>query len=63
MDFLYHLGIVTSTGRPERGSSSVLLRPFLNSETHCFIVEYDGEESFSVESISCLISSGVKPFK
>ena len=50
-------------GRPERCSSEVLLRPLLNSETHCLMVEYDGEDVPNVESISSLISFGVRPFK
>lgn len=56
-------GVVTSSERPERSSSEVLLRLFLNSETQSLTVEYDGEKTFSVEFGSSLIRSGVKLFK
>jgi hypothetical protein len=55
--------VVTSIGRPLRGSSLVLFRPILNSATHRLTVVFDGEESPNVESSSFLISVAVKPFK
>jgi hypothetical protein len=55
--------VVTSIGRPLRGSSLVLFRPILNSGTHRLTVVFDGEESPNVESSSFLISVAVKPFK
>lgn len=49
--------------RFEHGSSEVLTQTILNSETHFIIVEYDGEECPSIESISTFVCVGVKPFK
>lgn len=43
--------VVNSTGRSEFDASSVLVRYFSNSESHCLTVEYHGEKSFSVESV------------
>lgn len=53
-------GVVTSTGRPECDSSEVLLRHFLNSETHYLTIKYDEEEETgSVEDGFSLICRSV----
>ena len=38
-------GIATSTGRPERSASIVLVRPQRNSVNHFFTIDIDGAES------------------
>ena len=38
-------GIATSTGRPERSASIVLVRPQRNSVNHFLTIDIDGAES------------------